>query len=346
MMNGKGIMIWKGANYGTLSEIVKACLEMGLRWVALKIGDAASPAYASFSDMPAAVRAFRDAGISVWGWHYIYGGYWYDRTTASWKTNGVSPAQEAAYAVQQVSRLGLDGYMIDAEKEYKVNSPASRAASFMAGIRGIGKPVALCSYRFPSYHPEFPFAAFLAGCDYHMPQVYHSKDRAVMDLERSWNELQKIKPLPFVPVGRAYVGDGYGLPGVRPDEITGLMQWAWMKVCPGVSFWAMDFLKLHAGGAARAEAIMDFPWGKPEPEPVPVGVELPKVIGVVRVTAPLLNVRSGPGVTFRDIGDLITGAEMYVMRTITLPEGYEWAEIGSEAWVRVGSGLAEWVERY
>jgi hypothetical protein len=37
----------------------------------------------------------------------------------------------------------------------------------------------------------------------------------------------------------------------------------------GFSFWAMDFLYLHAGGSARADAIQAFQFGPPPPPPPP-----------------------------------------------------------------------------
>jgi hypothetical protein len=61
-----------------------------------------------------------------------------------------------------VTELGLQGYIIDAEHEFKQPSGASAARTFMTELRkGLpNKPVALCSYRFPSYHPQFPMECF------------------------------------------------------------------------------------------------------------------------------------------------------------------------------------------
>ena len=266
MIDGKGIMIWKGVNYGTLTECVQACVDMGLRWVALKIGDAASTTYRSFPDMAQAVAAFRAAGIKVWLWHYIYGGIWIDKAGVV-HVEGASPAQEAVFAKQQVSALGGDGYIIDAEREYKVYNQTYRAASFVSGIANIGVPVALCSYRFPSLHATFPWATFLTKSDIHMPQVYHGPGRGIIDLERSYSELMAKRVLPFVPVGRAYIGDGYPEPGPSADEMTQFMTHAENKGCPGISWWAMDFLKLHMGGPARQAAISAYQWADDAPPP-------------------------------------------------------------------------------
>lgn len=357
-MIGKGIFIWKSKHIegGDLGKIVQACTGMGLSWVALKIGDGIDVRYASFPEaMAEAVGAFRAAGIAVWGWHYVYGGLWLDKS-GKVHVGGPSPAQEAAFAVRQVNELGLAGYIIDAESEWKltasgVASPGQRAATFMSKLQGIGAPVALCSYRFPSYHPEFPWEAFLAGCELHMPQVYWGPGRAVNDLDRSVQELRKKKLLPIVPLGRAYIGDGYPTPGPSGEELRGFMQRAVERGCPGASFWALDFLYMHAGGEERKAAIGEYEWGSaPEPEPEPV-MTAPKVLGKIRVMAYWLNVRAGHSMAAADMGDLKQGSEFYVMDVWPPDQGngyqaVEWVMIGAGLWIGVGRNLCEWVERY
>jgi len=328
---GKGIYIWKSANCSKeIADVVQQCVLLGLKWVAIKIGDAASTRYASFKDMPAAVAAFRAAGMSVWGWHYIYGAVYFDRNGQP-QHGGASPEQEAGFAVSEVKRLGLDGYIIDAEKEYKVLAPRPRAERFMAGIKNIGCPVGLSSYRFPRLHPELPWTTFLAGTDIHMPQVYWQPGGAVSELDRSIQELTALKVLPFVPAGRAYIGDGH--PNPTPAEITAFMMRSQERNCVGVFFWALDYLNLHAGGQERAKAIAQYTWSDSTTPPAP-----PTQARGVRVTASVLNVRVGPGVEYRDTGDLTRGAEFDVLET-----SGSWAQIGRNAWVAVGPGLSEYI---
>jgi len=254
---GKGILIWKGVNYGSLAECVQACQAMGLRWVGLKIGDAADDRYRSFPDMTQAVAAFRAAGIKIVLWHYLYGGAY------GWP----SPAEEARYAKGKVLAYQADAYAIDAEQEYKRPGAATYAGQFMTALQGIGVDVGLLSYRFPSYHPEFPWSTFLSGCTFHMPQVYYGPGRAIIDINRSTTELTAKRALPIVPVGRAYIGDGYGLPGPSGAEITSLLQRSVELGQPGAGAWALDFLRLHTGGAARQAAIAAFQWPGDEPPP-------------------------------------------------------------------------------
>ena len=328
---GKGIFIWKGSNVlkGDLQATIQACLRMGLSWVALKIGDDTDAQWASYpGKMAGVVRMFQAAGLKVWGWHYIYGGVYVSKSDQFY-VEGPLPADEADFARQQVQALNLDGYIIDAEKEWKGMNQKLRAKTFMDRLRGIGVPVALCSYRFPSLHPQFPWAEFLAGCDLHMPQVYWGPGRAVSDLEKSLFELLQLRSLPIVPVGRAYIGDGHADP--KPEELTALMKRAFDRGMPGFSFWALDFLYMHAGGAARMAAIEAYQWG----ESTPVTVVHPVVVGHVTVMAKTLNVRAGPNVGTKDLGDLAGGSCWFYFER----DG-DWVMIGDGCWIKLGEGLA------
>ncbi len=337
-MNGKGILIWQGKNWGDGSPqaAAQACKDMGLSWVGLKIGDDASPKYASYADMPAAVRVFRAAGLFVWGWHYVYGGVRIRKDGTAYRY-GPSPEQEAAFAVKQVADLGLDGYIMDPEKEYKVMEPAPRAALFTAGLMRMRGPIALCSYRFPRLHPEFPWTEFLAAADVHMPQVYWGPGRAVPDLDQSASELLLKRRLPFVPVGRAYIGDGH--PGPTQAEVRAFMQRAEDRGCPGLSFWALDFLQLHKGGSALADVIRQFVWSPvvvpPPPPPVPTGD--PNHLHATVQTDGLL-VRSAPHMTGEVLGHLTSGAKVDVL---DIGGTDAWAQImfnGKPAWTNVCLG--------
>ena len=55
---------------------------------------------------------------------------------------------------------------------------------------------------------------------------------------------------------------------------------------------------------------------------------LPVALYRIRVTANMLNIRSGPGVNFLDIGDLKQGAELDIFK-----EQNGWGEIGSDHWI-------------
>ncbi len=331
MIDGKGMLVWQGRNIakGDPQKLLEICQEMKLSWVGLKIGDDTDQRTASYPGaMIETVHRLRAGGLKVWGWHYIYGGVMVSKS-GKYYADGPSPALEADFAKATVNALGLDGYIIDAEKEFKGMAQGPRAKIFVDRLRGIGVPVALCSYRFPSLHPEFPWAEFLAGTDLHMPQVYWGPGKAVSDLDRSLTELTGKRSLPMAPVGRAYIGDGH--PDPAPAELTAFMTRAQDRGMPGVSFWAMDFLYLHAGGQERQQAITNYNWGNQPPAPV----GWPQVIGHITVSAATLNVRQGPGTSYADLGDLIQGTGWFYYRK----EG-AWVMIGDGCWVMTGEGLA------
>jgi hypothetical protein len=200
MLQGSGFFIWQVASCegGDAGKIARAAGEAGLRWVAVKIADGATlsnrnPLDRGQSLLPGLVGALRTAGIQVWGWQYLYGANW---------------AGEAASAQAQIDALGLDGYILDAEAEYKLPGRAAAAEKFMHRMRAAFPrlPIGLCSYRFPSLHPEFPWDAFLAGADYILPQVYweDAHDPAA-ELARSAAEFEARTPrTPLIPVGPTY----------------------------------------------------------------------------------------------------------------------------------------------
>lgn len=310
-MKDNGMFLWKAQNCadGEIAGIVAACKALGLRWVALKMGDAAYGHTSSFVNMLAAVKAFQAAGIRVFLWHYVYGGIWYDKNNVA-HTDGTPPEQEATFALRQIAELKPDGYIIDAEREWKGFDAANRAKRFMNTLGYLSIPTALTSYRFPSMHREFPFYEFAKRCDAHMPQVYwqtpSSTRGPVHELVRSVNELKAIIDMPFSPIGRAYIGDGH--PNPLPSEITDFAAKAIELGCDGISFWALDYLYLHQGGAERAAAIAEiaqvWPGGggvppAPEPEPLPTKV---------RVRSSGTNIRNAAVLgDAADIGDLVAG---------------------------------------
>ena len=164
-IEGKGFFIWKirDCEGGNPAAIAAAAAAAGFTHVILKIADGAY-AYNVNSQtgvdlVPPVVSALKDKGIHVWGWHYVYG-------------NG--PTSEANIAIQRIQQLGLEGYVIDAEIEYQEPGKSTAASQFMNRMRSAlpDLPMALSSYRFPSYHAQLPWRVFLEKVDYNMPQVY------------------------------------------------------------------------------------------------------------------------------------------------------------------------------
>jgi hypothetical protein len=348
MINGKGIYIWRGGFCGPLAggknppqTAADACALMGLTWVMLKIGDATGEHSRSYPDMQAAVGAFRSVGISVWAWHYIYGGVQIDKA-GNVLRNGATPEAEAEFAKRQVQTQGMDGYVIDAEREYQVADQHKRAKRFMGALEGIGAPVGLAGWRFPKLHPEYPWAEFLAGTELHMPQVYWNPPSfwrpsygPEAETRTSVRDLLALKQIPILPTGRAYIGDGYANP--KPEEETTFLRVAKELGCPGVSFWALDFLYLHPGGKERMAAISDYVWGTPLSPGGDSPPSTPQIGGNVqyRVTAFNLRVRSAPGMDARTIRWLWSGNKVTTLQVWDLGAMGVWAEVAVNEWAAI-----------
>ncbi|HPS41789.1 MAG TPA: nuclear transport factor 2 family protein [Anaerolineaceae bacterium] len=255
-LKGKGMMIWKipdceGGRASAIAGVAAAC---GFSHVLIKIANETRP-YNTDSQgndliLPVA-DALRSKGIQVWGWHYIY---------------GYNPVGEAAIAISQVKRLALDGYVIDAEAEFKLPGRDKVARTFMTELRkGLPTtPVALSTYRWPSYHPTFPYVAFLEKCDYNMPQVYwmsaHNPD---YDLKRSVTEFKAINPYrPVIPTGPAFY-EGNWAP--TDKEVILFMDTAKSLGLTAANFFSWDYARTKLVPVWNAIANYNWPGELPPP---------------------------------------------------------------------------------
>jgi hypothetical protein len=232
-LQGKGCFIWKIKNCegGDSALIAKKAKKAGLSHVLIKV---ANGIYSYNYDwarkidlVPPVAEALRSAGIEVWGWHYVYGS---------------QPVSEARIAIRRVDELDLDGYVIDAESEYKGSGKASAAKKFMRELTGginSGVPIALSSYRYPSLHP-IPWNEFLEKCDYNMPQVYwmqaHNPGAQLAQTLREYESPNIKYHPPIIPVGAAFREHGWEpttnevvefLDTARALNLTGANFWEW-----------------------------------------------------------------------------------------------------------------------
>ena len=201
---GKGMLIWDITACSFASHLpgpLAPLLPSSLSWVAIKVTDGILPfaPYQKSKTYPPilanTIKAFKDAGIVVWGWGYTYG------------VNDLHAQSEAFTAVEAVNRHTLAGFLIDAESQYKQPGAFSWASHYMDTLceELPSVPIGLCSYRFPSLHREFPWDAFLPRCDFHAPQVYwEGAHTPGAQLERSIRELTGKRYLPIIPIGSAY----------------------------------------------------------------------------------------------------------------------------------------------
>ncbi len=198
-LQGKGFFIWKipSCENGNAESIATNAANAQLTHVLVKIADGTS--YYNYDStkkvdyVPAVVSALRNRGIETWGWHFCYGS---------------DPVREAQIGGARAKALGLAGYVIDAEMQWESSSKAASARSFMTEVRKYlpSMPIALSTFRYPTYHSLFPFAAFLEKCDLSMPQVYweeaHNADTQLTRTVQEYRALSVIRPI--FPTGPTY----------------------------------------------------------------------------------------------------------------------------------------------
>lgn len=214
----------------------------------------------AIDDCPLVVKALQRRGIKVYGWQFVY---------------GQNPEAEAAMAIQRMNELGLDGWIVNAEKHWKsyytvevkegktkvtkVYENAQPSAEdlravglYMAPVRAetkrLGIPLFLSSFKYPSSHPSFPFAAFLGYCDGNMPQVYpigdSRPDAHRIQLAKSLREYRAIAPeVPIVPTGGAFSESFVGYDGkayswtATPVQVTDFFDACLAEGLPAANVW-------------------------------------------------------------------------------------------------------------
>ena len=254
---GKGFYIWKipYCEGGDPARIGLRAHEAKLSHVMIKIADGSSWPYnfdfnRNYDMVPAVAAALREYGIQVWGWHYV---------------RGDNPKNEASLAIQRMNELKLDGYIIDAEGEYKKKGRDVAAKIFMKEIRaGMPRtPIALSTYRYPRTHREFPYNEFLAKCDYSMPQVYFEQAHNPREqLDRTVEQYMALKyARPIIPTAPAYARGKW-----RPttEEITAFFEKAKELGLPGANAWSWDY-STRPEFQYLWDAVADFDWDSDPP---------------------------------------------------------------------------------
>ncbi|KAF0111523.1 MAG: hypothetical protein FD147_874 [Chloroflexi bacterium] len=262
VLQGKGTWIWKipqceGGNAQAIATVAK---NAGFSHVLIKIADSSYPYNVNKTTgvdlIPPVVDALRSKGLLVWGWHYVY---------------GYNPLGEAAIAISQCKKYNLDGYVVDAEIEYKLAGREAVARTFMTELRkGIpNTPVALSTFRWPTYHPNFPYKAFLEKCDYNMPQVYWMKaHNPIYDLTRSYNEFKAITPTrPMIPTGPAFMESGWQ---PTPAEVKDFLDTAKSLGMTGANIYSWDDSRTIL--PAVWNLVANYNW--PGPAQPPVGTDI------------------------------------------------------------------------
>src|SRR3990172_3949217 len=222
----------RGFSYANLTAWLR---NLNVAVVAVKMANG----YLPYTSLDRVIDAIRESGAAIAGWHYYYGGVRY--SNGEWYKTGVTPAQEAAASLEVIEMYRPIYWLLDCEREFKVWEQTRRMIELLAALKpNISIPVGLSTYRFPDLHPDFPWReAFTTsgGVDFNYPQVYWNQPTAgrpefgpVPETNKSYHQYQDlyerlgIQPRPFIPAGRAYVGDGYPTPGPSAVEETIFME--------------------------------------------------------------------------------------------------------------------------
>jgi len=285
-LTGKGIWIWKifQCDNGNADAIVARALAARFTHVIVKICDG-DDAYNIWKDgnqwrdyTLELIPKLSNAGITVWGWNYIYGdppprdagkpNYW------------VLEAQANVKRINQLRPLGLRGFVIDAEREYEtIPDRWNKAAAYMKVLRDNlpDLPIALASWKQPTLHGGFPWAQFRARIDLDLPQVYWIQaHNPVAQVNRSFQEFSAMQPpLPYVAAGPTFFEHNWR---PTPQELTDFLTKCAALGLPAANFWAWDHLGLRGGEpynpahlnfTAEWDAVANFNWLGSQPAPAP-----------------------------------------------------------------------------
>jgi hypothetical protein len=214
---GTGMWIWQipRTEGGSIPRIVERARRYKVRTLFVKSGDGTN-AWSQFT--PELVQAFKQAGLRVCGWQYVYG--------------------DKPYAEANVSALakqaGADCFVIDAEAEYEGKYVA--ADQYVRRLRelvGASYPLGLSPFPYVDYHPAFPYSVFLApgAAQANQPQMYWKAIGTTVDANfahtYTWGRLYKRT---IFPLGQTY-------DRTPPAQMRRFRQLAQAYRARGVSWW-------------------------------------------------------------------------------------------------------------
>lgn len=357
MLSGTGFFVWKvrWCEDGTVTAIADQAERAGLSHVLIKACDGAGmyniaplgfealaepfrrllgirTAYSGVDLLPPLVAALRERGIAPWLWQYVYGSNPLGEVAAITRTiralteNGIPPA----------------GLVVNAEVEFKQPGRGYAARAYMGELRAEYPDllVGLSTYRWPSYHPEFPYEAFMDYCDFTMPQVYHMQaHNPAAQLRRSLQEWKARFPdKPFFPTLAAFHEHGWQ-PTV--GEITEAMQEVAALGLSGCNFWEWGNCKKYLPDGwevIRSTAWADTP-GQPDP---PVTPEQPsRPVLQMRALVDGQRIRRAPTLSAEIVGYTSAG-QVYQVSEVAGADA--WGRIGPNEWAAIETGGKRYLE--
>jgi hypothetical protein len=277
-LQGKGMFLWNipRAENGDTTKIISVAREANFSHLLVKIADGPSAYTKNSPYLSDLFVQAKDAGIRILGWHYLYG---YD-----WEA-------EANRSITELEKYSYDGFVMNAEGQYK--SRYTSAEKYSARVREAFPDMllGLSSYRYPSYHPKFPFNQFLENVDLNLPQVYwvYGDGTVPYQIERTLREFSnkdKFVQRPIFPTGAAYIEHGWS---AKPADVAEFLRLSYEKGFRGCNFWEWYYPRTSLFRVW--EIIRDF--NKPGWEPDYAEKREP-IFRVEVINASKLNIRSTP----------------------------------------------------
>lgn len=170
---GKGVFIRSVRHCGTPDQCVAAARKMGLKWVAILLAwqftDKRSTVYLN-TDLVAAAKAFRRAGIKVWLW--------------AWPVPGKAAELVSLYDSARAGGVKPRGFILDPEGPYYGKRHELAAHQDLELVESLRVPIGVTTYGGgPPMHPSFAWNVW-ARTDFGIPQIYDSKHRLGADYPR------------------------------------------------------------------------------------------------------------------------------------------------------------------
>ena len=261
-----------------LTSLMAYQKNQGCQYIIIKAADGhvRFPTEASPQFTGAVVDAAHAAGLKIFGYNRSFG------------TN--IPGELAM--VNEVFNLGADGFVIDAESEWKTaNLPNNTiiATNFLSAIRTNwpNKFIGHSPFAFINSHSTFPYKEFGYYCDVAMPQIYFiefgmTASAAVAQTSSQWRNWQNgltgiwtnaIKPI--VPVGQAWSGSAVCTAADITEFVNALKNDPLPATAggyKGVNYWRADLHPPDVLAAIRTNNIGDVSTNPPAVTNVSVSV--------------------------------------------------------------------------
>ncbi|MBW4632444.1 MAG: peptidoglycan-binding protein [Iphinoe sp. HA4291-MV1] len=158
-----GVWIWKLSEIRT--DYLDKLVERKVQRVYLKVFDSKYQGQPTFWDWQCSseiIQEFKSRNIEVYGWGYHY---------------GIADIARQVVKLRQALNCGLDGYIVDIEKEVEDPSTHTNVDKLLSTVRTIVKEGTLgyTSFGNPRLHPNVPWQILDKYCDLALPQIYFEK---------------------------------------------------------------------------------------------------------------------------------------------------------------------------